>query len=73
MGSPLLAFFQGMKTAGKQDETWVVNRLVKQLTDMGFPVTALSRSAAPPARPPARGPVVPRPRLRCVTGLRLGS
>lgn len=37
-----------MKTAGKQDETWVVNRLVKQLTDMGFPVTALSRSAAPP-------------------------
>lgn len=69
MGSPLLAFFQGMKTAGKQDETWVVNRLVKQLTDMGFPVTALSRSTAPPAR----GPVVPRPRLRCVTGLRLGS
>lgn len=69
MGSPLLAFFQGMKTAGKQDETWVVNRLVKQLTDMGFPVTALSRSAAPPAR----GPVVPRPRLRCVAGLRLGS
>ncbi|KAJ7989760.1 hypothetical protein DPEC_G00307860 [Dallia pectoralis] len=25
------------KTPGKQEETWVMNRLIKQLTDMGFP------------------------------------
>lgn len=61
MDSPLLAFFQGMKTAGKQDETWVVNRLVKQLTDMGFPVTALSRSAAPPRVPPRVALLCPVP------------
>lgn len=23
---------------GKPDETWIMNRLIKQLTDMGFPV-----------------------------------
>nr|KAF6459460.1 trinucleotide repeat containing adaptor 6C [Rousettus aegyptiacus] len=35
--APKKGLQKGMKTAGKQDETWVVNRLVKQLTDMGFP------------------------------------
>lgn len=43
---PALASFQGMKTSGKQDEAWIMNRLIKQLTDMGFPVTA-SCSACP--------------------------
>jgi hypothetical protein len=28
-----------MKTPGKQDEAWIMSRLIKQLTDMGFPVT----------------------------------
>ena len=28
-----------MKTSGKQDEAWIMTRLIKQLTDMGFPVT----------------------------------
>nr|XP_060503681.1 trinucleotide repeat-containing gene 6C protein [Panthera onca] len=28
---------KGMKTSGKQDEAWIMNRLIKQLTDMGFP------------------------------------
>ncbi|XP_039082527.1 trinucleotide repeat-containing gene 6C protein isoform X3 [Hyaena hyaena] len=28
---------KGMKTPGKQDEAWIMNRLIKQLTDMGFP------------------------------------
>nr|XP_045014383.1 trinucleotide repeat-containing gene 6C protein isoform X2 [Jaculus jaculus] len=28
---------KGMKTPGKQDEAWVMSRLIKQLTDMGFP------------------------------------
>ncbi|KAM9596444.1 trinucleotide repeat-containing gene 6C protein [Trichechus inunguis] len=28
---------KGMKTAGKQDEAWILTRLIKQLTDMGFP------------------------------------
>ena len=32
--------FLGMKTSGKQDEAWMLNRLIKQLTDMGFPVTS---------------------------------
>nr|2DKL_A Chain A, Trinucleotide Repeat Containing 6C Protein [Homo sapiens] len=27
----------GMKTSGKQDEAWIMSRLIKQLTDMGFP------------------------------------
>lgn len=26
-----------MKTPGKQDEAWIMSRLIKQLTDMGFP------------------------------------
>lgn len=30
-----------MKTSGKQDEAWIMNRLIKQLTDMGFPVTGI--------------------------------
>lgn len=28
-----------MKTSSKQDEAWIMNRLIKQLTDMGFPVS----------------------------------
>ncbi|XP_072795786.1 trinucleotide repeat-containing gene 6C protein isoform X2 [Vicugna pacos] len=28
---------KGMKTSGKQDEAWIMTRLIKQLTDMGFP------------------------------------
>ncbi|XP_076399932.1 trinucleotide repeat-containing gene 6C protein isoform X3 [Peromyscus maniculatus bairdii] len=28
---------KGMKTPGKQDEAWIMSRLIKQLTDMGFP------------------------------------
>lgn len=28
---------KAMKTSAKQDEAWVVSRLIKQLTDMGFP------------------------------------
>lgn len=50
-----------MKTAGKQDEAWVVNRLVKQLTDMGFPVTTLSCFAAPPCIPPRVALLCPVP------------
>lgn len=53
--------FQGMKTAGKQDEAWVVNRLVKQLTDMGFPVTTLSCFATPPCIPPRVALLCPVP------------
>ena len=30
-----------MKTSGKQDEAWIMTRLIKQLTDMGFPVTGV--------------------------------
>lgn len=26
------------KTGNKPDEAWIMNRLIKQLTDMGFPV-----------------------------------
>lgn len=29
-----------MKTSSKQDEAWIMNRLIKQLTDMGFPVSS---------------------------------
>lgn len=25
---------------GKPDEAWIMNRLIKQLTDMGFPVSS---------------------------------
>ncbi|XP_067914214.1 trinucleotide repeat-containing gene 6C protein isoform X11 [Heterodontus francisci] len=28
---------KGMKASSKQEETWLMNRLIKQLTDMGFP------------------------------------
>ncbi|XP_070081990.1 trinucleotide repeat-containing gene 6C protein isoform X6 [Equus caballus] len=28
---------KGVKTSGKQDEAWIMNRLIRQLTDMGFP------------------------------------
>ncbi|XP_043570569.1 trinucleotide repeat-containing gene 6C protein isoform X5 [Chiloscyllium plagiosum] len=28
---------KGMKASNKQEETWLMNRLIKQLTDMGFP------------------------------------
>lgn len=31
-------FFKG-KVPNKQDDTWIMNRLIKQLTDMGFPVS----------------------------------
>lgn len=27
-----------VKMSNKPDETWIMNRLIKQLTDMGFPV-----------------------------------
>lgn len=33
----LLLCFQG-KMGNKPDEAWIMNRLIKQLTDMGFPV-----------------------------------
>lgn len=32
-----LLFNQG-KIVNKPDEMWIMNRLIKQLTDMGFPV-----------------------------------
>nr|KAF6417505.1 trinucleotide repeat containing adaptor 6C [Molossus molossus] len=35
--APKKGLQKGMKTSGKQDEAWVMNRLIKQLTDMGFP------------------------------------
>lgn len=25
---------------GKPDDAWIINRLIKQLTDMGFPVSS---------------------------------
>lgn len=34
-------FTKGMKTSSKQDEAWIMNRLIKQLTDMGFPVSSV--------------------------------
>lgn len=27
------------KVPGKQEDAWIMNRLIKQLTDMGFPVS----------------------------------
>lgn len=42
MESPNL-FTKGMKTSSKQDEAWIMNRLIKQLTDMGFPVSSVHR------------------------------
>ncbi|OBS73389.1 hypothetical protein A6R68_12066 [Neotoma lepida] len=35
---------KGIKTPGKQDEAWIMSRLIKQLTDMGFPVTGILMS-----------------------------
>ncbi|XP_066237468.1 trinucleotide repeat-containing gene 6C protein isoform X10 [Saccopteryx leptura] len=35
--APKKGLQKGMKTSGKQDEAWIMNRLIKQLTDMGFP------------------------------------
>ncbi|XP_006886237.1 PREDICTED: trinucleotide repeat-containing gene 6C protein isoform X2 [Elephantulus edwardii] len=35
--APKKGLQKGMKTSGKQDETWILTRLIKQLTDMGFP------------------------------------
>lgn len=31
-------FFFQSKIGNKPDEAWIMNRLIKQLTDMGFPV-----------------------------------
>lgn len=35
--APKKGLQKGMKAPGKQEEAWVMNRLIKQLTDMGFP------------------------------------
>lgn len=35
-----LCFSLKGKVPNKQDDTWIMNRLIKQLTDMGFPVSA---------------------------------
>uniref|UniRef100_A0A8D0GJR6 Trinucleotide repeat-containing gene 6C protein n=1 Tax=Sphenodon punctatus TaxID=8508 RepID=A0A8D0GJR6_SPHPU len=35
--APKKGLQKGMKTSSKQDEAWVMTRLIKQLTDMGFP------------------------------------
>ncbi|XP_063098098.1 trinucleotide repeat-containing gene 6C protein isoform X6 [Cavia porcellus] len=35
--APKKGLQKGMKTPGKQDEAWIMSRLIKQLTDMGFP------------------------------------
>ncbi|EPY86780.1 hypothetical protein CB1_000299017 [Camelus ferus] len=35
--APKKGLLKGMKTSGKQDEAWIMTRLIKQLTDMGFP------------------------------------
>lgn len=34
-----LCFSLKGKVPNKQDDTWIMNRLIKQLTDMGFPVS----------------------------------
>ncbi|KAG9473726.1 hypothetical protein GDO78_004171 [Eleutherodactylus coqui] len=34
---PKKGLSKGMKTPNKSDEAWIMNRLTKQLTDMGFP------------------------------------
>ncbi|KAM4663231.1 trinucleotide repeat-containing gene 6C protein isoform 2-T2 [Discoglossus pictus] len=34
---PKKGLSKGMKTSGKTDEAWIMSRLIKQLTDMGFP------------------------------------
>uniref|UniRef100_A0A5F8G4U7 Trinucleotide repeat-containing gene 6C protein n=1 Tax=Monodelphis domestica TaxID=13616 RepID=A0A5F8G4U7_MONDO len=35
--APKKGLQKGMKTSSKQDDAWIMNRLIKQLTDMGFP------------------------------------
>ncbi|XP_073654173.1 trinucleotide repeat-containing gene 6C protein isoform X7 [Tursiops truncatus] len=35
--APKKGLQKGVKTSGKQDEAWIMTRLIKQLTDMGFP------------------------------------
>ncbi|KAF6097816.1 trinucleotide repeat containing adaptor 6C [Phyllostomus discolor] len=35
--APKKGLQKGVKASGKQDEAWILNRLIKQLTDMGFP------------------------------------
>ncbi|XP_053426510.1 trinucleotide repeat-containing gene 6C protein isoform X10 [Nycticebus coucang] len=35
--APKKGLQKGVKTSGKQDEAWIMSRLMKQLTDMGFP------------------------------------
>ncbi|XP_023569700.1 trinucleotide repeat-containing gene 6C protein isoform X4 [Octodon degus] len=35
--APKKGLQKGMKTSGKQDEAWIMSRLIRQLTDMGFP------------------------------------
>ncbi|XP_073901111.1 trinucleotide repeat-containing gene 6C protein isoform X3 [Castor canadensis] len=35
--APRKGLQKGMKTPSKQDEAWIMSRLTKQLTDMGFP------------------------------------
>lgn len=35
-----LCFCLKGKVPNKPDDTWIMNRLIKQLTDMGFPVSA---------------------------------
>ncbi|KAM4842948.1 trinucleotide repeat-containing gene 6C protein isoform 3-T3 [Thomomys bottae] len=35
--APRKGLQKGMKMSGKQDEAWIMSRLIKQLTDMGFP------------------------------------
>lgn len=56
-----------MKTSGKQDEAWIMSRLMKQLTDMGFPVTGVLFYRSPPYVLPRVVLIVSRPRLSCVT------
>jgi len=58
---------KGMKTSGKQDEAWIMSRLMKQLTDMGFPVTGVLFYCSPPCVLPCMAPIVSCPRLSCVT------
>lgn len=57
------ASFQGMRASGKQDEAWILSRLTKQLTDMGFLVTGVSLDCFPPRVLPCSAPVVSCPRL----------
>ncbi|MEQ2178789.1 hypothetical protein GOODEAATRI_017776, partial [Goodea atripinnis] len=45
------------KLCSKQDEAWIMNRLIKQLTDMGFPDGVLSDDAPP-------SPFLPSPSLK---------